>query len=336
MSETSGGEVLARMLQAEGVEKVFGIIDGTYFGFYSSLHKLGIEIVTPRHETCAAHMAGAYARLTGKLGVCMASNGPGVANLLPGTGRRECRGQSRARHHQLPAAADRLPRPRRHVPGVRPGRRHPEVLQVEPLGGLVRARGGTWAHGAASLLGGQAGRGPPRRAGDDHQWQGEGRRRNLAAVAVPPHTCGHCRAPDQVAQAAELLAVAELPIIHAGSGVIHAASLRRAATRREMRCMRRSRRAGPAAACCQRRHELAMPMAFIKLNNEVRNDADVVLVLGSRLGETDWWGKAPNWRHPSEQRDDPGRHRRAHPRREQARDARGARGRQAVPGGAGD
>jgi acetolactate synthase-1/2/3 large subunit len=84
MSETSGGEVLARMLQAEGVEKVFGIIDGTYFGFYSSLHKLGIEIVTPRHETCAAHMAGAYARLTGKLGVCMASNGPGVANLLPG------------------------------------------------------------------------------------------------------------------------------------------------------------------------------------------------------------------------------------------------------------
>src|SRR5512137_543089 len=84
MSEISGGEVLARMLQAEGVEKVFGIIDGTYFGFYSSLHRLGIEIVTPRHETCAAHMAGTYARLTGKLGVCMASNGPGVANILPG------------------------------------------------------------------------------------------------------------------------------------------------------------------------------------------------------------------------------------------------------------
>ena len=84
MNETSGGEVLARMLQAEGVEKVFGIIDGTYFGFYASLHHLGIEIVTPRHETAAAHMAGAYARLTGRLGVCMASNGPGVANLLPG------------------------------------------------------------------------------------------------------------------------------------------------------------------------------------------------------------------------------------------------------------
>jgi acetolactate synthase-1/2/3 large subunit len=84
MAEISGGEIIARMLQKEGVEKVFGIIDGTYFGFYSALHRLGIEIVTPRHETCAAHMAGTYARLTGKLGVCMASNGPGVANLLPG------------------------------------------------------------------------------------------------------------------------------------------------------------------------------------------------------------------------------------------------------------
>ena len=42
-------------------------------------------------------------------------------------------------------------------------------------------------------------------------------------------------------------------------------------------------------------------MPFIPLNNEVRNDADLVLVVGSRLGETDWWGKAPYWRHPSEQ-----------------------------------
>src|SRR3990170_5898952 len=84
MAEISGGEVIVNMLQAEGVQKVFGIIDGTYFGFYASLRTHGIDLVTPRHETSAVHMAGAYARLTGKLGVCMASNGPGVANLLPG------------------------------------------------------------------------------------------------------------------------------------------------------------------------------------------------------------------------------------------------------------
>jgi len=80
----TGGEVLAKMLQIEGVDRVFGIIDGTYFGLYHSLKKHGIQLISPRHETSALHMAGAYARLTGKLGVCMASNGPGAANALPG------------------------------------------------------------------------------------------------------------------------------------------------------------------------------------------------------------------------------------------------------------
>ena len=84
MSQMVGGEVLARMLAAEGVEVVFGIVDGTYMGFFGSFEKHGIRMVSPRHETSAAHMAGAYARMTGKLGVCMASNGPGVANMVPG------------------------------------------------------------------------------------------------------------------------------------------------------------------------------------------------------------------------------------------------------------
>jgi acetolactate synthase-1/2/3 large subunit len=80
----AGGEVIATMLKQEGVEKVFGIIDGTYFGLYSNFKPNGIELITPRHEATAAHMAGAYARLTGKLGVCIASSGPGVANVLAG------------------------------------------------------------------------------------------------------------------------------------------------------------------------------------------------------------------------------------------------------------
>jgi len=79
-----GGEVLAAMLGKEGVDTIFGIVDGTYLGFYTAFQKYGIRLVSPRHESTAAHMAGGYARATGKLGVCMASNGPGVANALPG------------------------------------------------------------------------------------------------------------------------------------------------------------------------------------------------------------------------------------------------------------
>jgi acetolactate synthase-1/2/3 large subunit len=84
MATSTGGEIVARMLAAEGVDTVFGIIDGTYFGLYSSFEQFGIRLISPRHETSALHMAGAYARLTGRLGVAIASNGPGVANALPG------------------------------------------------------------------------------------------------------------------------------------------------------------------------------------------------------------------------------------------------------------
>jgi acetolactate synthase-1/2/3 large subunit len=299
MIEISGGAVLARMLQAEGVEKVFGIIDGTYFGFYSSLHQLGIKIVTPRHETCAAHMAGAYARLTGKLGVCMASNGPGVANLLPGLvvehaeGNRvlaitSCRRpqivypdrggtyqafdqvgaiQRFAKWSQAVVSFDRVAElgrtALRHCHEGRPGVVHLDVPETI-MNGKVKA--------------------------DVPIWQPHQFRRTHALVP----------APEQVAAAAELLATADQPIIHAGSGVIHAHAydeLRRVAELLQAPVTT----SWAARGVLPETHELAMPMPLIKLNNQVRNDADAVLVVGSRLGETDWWGKAPYWRHPSEQ-----------------------------------
>ena len=54
-----GGGIISRLLAAEGVDRVFGIVDGSYFGLYSTLPDHGIEIVTPRHEASAVHMAGA-------------------------------------------------------------------------------------------------------------------------------------------------------------------------------------------------------------------------------------------------------------------------------------
>jgi len=62
--ETSGGAIIARMLEQEGVENCFGIVDGTYTQLFAHCVEQGIEMVSPRHEAIAAHMAGAYARLT--------------------------------------------------------------------------------------------------------------------------------------------------------------------------------------------------------------------------------------------------------------------------------
>jgi len=299
MSEISGGEVLARMLQAEGVEKVFGIIDGTYFGFYSSLHRLGIEIVTPRHETCAAHMAGAYARLTGKLGVCMASNGPGVANLLPGLAVENAEG-----NRVLAITSCRRPQ----IVYPDRGGTYQSFDQVGAISHLAK-----WSHAVVSFdrvaeLGRTALR---------YCWDG---RPGVVHLDVPetimngkfkadvptwqPHQYRRIEpivpAPAQVEKAAEMLAAAELPIIHAGSGIIHANAFD------ELRRVAELLHAPVTTSWAGRGvlselSELAIPMPFIPINTEVRNDADLVLTVGSRLGETDWWGKAPYWRHPSEQ-----------------------------------
>ena len=300
MADMSGGEVLARILKAEGVERVFGIIDGTYFGFYSSLHRLGIDIVTPRHETSAAHMAGAYARLTGRLGVCMASNGPGVANLLPGLAVENAEG-----NRVLAITSCRRPQ----IVYPDRGGAYQAFDQVGAIRHLAK-----WSEAASFFE-----RVPElARAALRHCWEG---RPGVVHLDVPetvmngrfqadvptwqPHQYRRTEPvappPSQVERAAELLAAAELPVIHAGSGVIHSAAydeLARVASLLHAPVTT----SWAARGVLPETSPLAIPMPFVKLNHEVRNDADLVLVLGSRLGETDWWGKAPYWRHPSEQR----------------------------------
>ena len=58
MANTTGGRIIAKMLKAEGVEKFFGIVDGTYLQLCAHCVEEGIEMISPRHEAVAAHMAG--------------------------------------------------------------------------------------------------------------------------------------------------------------------------------------------------------------------------------------------------------------------------------------
>ena len=115
MREVVGGVVTA-MLATEGVDTTFGIVDGTYLGLFASFEKYDISLVSPRHETTAAHMAGAYARSTGRLGVCMASNGPERREYPAGGRGGERRGQPGAAHHEQPASGTLLPRSGRYLP----------------------------------------------------------------------------------------------------------------------------------------------------------------------------------------------------------------------------
>jgi acetolactate synthase I/II/III large subunit len=83
MAKMTGGEALAQTLKAAGVEYVFGISVGSPAPFTLGAMRLGMRIVTVRDEKCAGLMATAYGKISGKPGICLAS-GPGAAHLALG------------------------------------------------------------------------------------------------------------------------------------------------------------------------------------------------------------------------------------------------------------
>lgn len=295
-----GGELIARMLRAEGVDVVFGIIDSSYMGLCTKLRENGIRLITPRHEASALHMAGAYARLTGKLGVCLASNGPGAANAISGVAVEEGEGNRVL-----------LITSWRRTGVINPDRGGTFQYFDQPA---VTAPMTKWTGAVGSL-----GRLPEMmRRAFRASFQG---RPGVVHVTVPEDIMnGNFEAtPDVLApveyrrtrpiepsrgdvkEAAEMLLAAEQPMIQAGSGVLHAGAFA------ELRAVADALNAPVTTswggrAVIDERADVAIPMNLAAVVDKVRNEADVVLALGTRFGETDWWGKPPYWRKPAEQK----------------------------------
>jgi acetolactate synthase-1/2/3 large subunit len=81
----SGAQIIMECLAREGTEIIFGLPGGANLPLYDCLPSYPqIKHVMVRHEQCAAHAADAYARVTGKVGVCFATSGPGATNLVTG------------------------------------------------------------------------------------------------------------------------------------------------------------------------------------------------------------------------------------------------------------
>jgi acetolactate synthase-1/2/3 large subunit len=292
MRRIAGGQLIAQILAAHGVEQAFGLPDGTYLALLTGFRSQGIRLLTPRHESTAAHMAGAYARLTGRLGVCLASNGPGVANVLPGVAVENAEGN--------------------RVLLLTSSRRSP--ITYPDRGGAYQCFDQVGVTGAMtkwSVLVPSAGRlqelllralrlSCSGRPGVVHldvpedvingEAQAAGQR-----PAPPSGILPQGAEPRLVEQAADLLLAARLPIIHAGGGVLHAAAWAQTARLAEMLHVPVLTSWSGRGAVVET-SPLAWPMPLIKACDLVRNAADLVLCLGSRLGETDFWGKPPSWR----------------------------------------
>jgi acetolactate synthase-1/2/3 large subunit len=288
----TGGQIIAKMLKAEGVEQFFGIIDGTYLQLFAHLVEEGIQMITPRHEAVAAHMAGAYARLTGKLGVCIASNGPGVANMLAGVAVENTEG-----NRVLLITSSR----RTGIAQPDRGGAYQVFNQSQTIASMAK-----WSASCAyperipELLRQALRESYTGRPGVVHLDVPENLM-NGECAAVPIQTPSQYRPvdpvpplSDQVKKAAHMLSNAQFPMIHAGSGIIHAQAFD------ELKQVAETLHAPVTTSWSARgvmdeRHPLVWPLVHIDANTAVRNAADVCLCLGSDMGETDWWGKAPYW-----------------------------------------
>ena len=84
--QLNGSEIVVECLKEQGVDTVFGYPGGAILNIYDALYKHSGEIrhILTSHEQGAAHAADGYARATGKVGVCMATSGPGATNLVTG------------------------------------------------------------------------------------------------------------------------------------------------------------------------------------------------------------------------------------------------------------
>jgi len=84
MSRMTGAQAVLESLKREGVDVVFGLPGGVLLPLYDAILQSDIRHILVRHEQGAAHMADGYARATGKVGVCIATSGPGATNLVTG------------------------------------------------------------------------------------------------------------------------------------------------------------------------------------------------------------------------------------------------------------
>ena len=85
MKQISGNKLLVRALKEEGVDTIFGYPGACTIDISDELYKQDdIRIILPRHEQALVHEADAYARTTGKVGVCLVTSGPGATNLVTG------------------------------------------------------------------------------------------------------------------------------------------------------------------------------------------------------------------------------------------------------------
>ena len=301
MTEITVGELLAKCLQAEGIEMMFGIIDGAHIPFSAHAARYGIRHINCRHEEGAVHLAEGYTRTNGKPSAVIGSPGPGAANMLAGVSSAYAEG-----HPILAIACTRrrlTTDPERGgawqatdlVEMAKPITKYSALIrQPERLPEMVRSAF------RAALTGRP---GPAFIAIPDELMSVK-----IDAEKVPVYPSSQYRKidmgagdPDWIEQAAELLANSKKPYLHAGKGVLWADASAEFLELGNYLAAGMGSSMGARGAVPED-HPHYFFLFDMQATSLARNEADVVLVVGSRLGEYDGWGSPPAWGMPEKQK----------------------------------
>lgn len=294
MAQMTGGELLLKCLKAEGVSVIFGLLDGSHNSFLAKLQTYDMRFVSARHEAAAAHMAEAWARISGEPGVVIGGIGPGAANMVSGiatayaegspviaiTGqrRRTIIDPDRGGAFQVLDLVDFYRPVTKFAAGLRDWRRLPELLRKAYRIATSGRPGPVYIEIPEDLL------------------RGLGDEADAPVYAPDAYRVGRLGPgdPARLSQAAALLAGARRPLLHAGSGVTWAAAAPAfVALGEHLGAVMTTTLA--ARGVVPEDH----PQYIHILNQDAlaaaRGESDVVLVVGARLGELDAWGKPPLW-----------------------------------------
>ncbi len=304
MTEITGGELLLRSLHAENVRHINAITDGTYMIFLEALERLGpelgMELTVPRHEAAAAHFADAATRITGQPAVAMACAGPGAANLLSGIICAQAEGS--------PVVAITTKRRAdvsddyRHLGGTQ----SPDHLALFRPAVKWNGRIDHWKHipdmvrhafrvatsdspGPVHLLIGEdvlSQTGDPATA---PIWPYERTRVSGRALADPA----------QVLRAAEMIVEAGMINIHAGNGASRSGAGPEILALAEYLNCPVTNNASARGIIPEDHALLFPPLCMASYMTHVQSD--LILAVGTRLGELAMWGRPPLWGDPAEQ-----------------------------------
>jgi acetolactate synthase-1/2/3 large subunit len=302
MTMLTGGEVITKCLIQENVRYVFGVPGDQLYPLLDSIHTSdGIDFVTVRHEQAAAHAADAWARTTGEPGVCLGTVGPGAADLVPGV---------------YPAFADSIPMivlcAQNQSWRINPDHGSTQGLDQLNLFKPITKWGATISHwqriphlvhwAFREALSGR--RGPVfldipsdvlyLKCKEDTLEDGTVSSERYR-VTKPP--VGN---PTLIGNAAKMLLNAKFPIIHAGSGVLASnASAELIAIAEHLQAPVTT--SVGARGAIPEDHPLSLiPAGFGAIGAQCHSD--LVLLVGGRLGDLDFWGRAPGWGDCADQR----------------------------------